>query len=189
MEALRQDDPRHFGRYTVLARFREGAAAVQYLARETGADERAVITAARPALAEVPAFRRRFQSEARTAERLAGGWVTPPLDVRGTRDDDAGGAAEEPDSLWTATGYVPALTLSEAIGLAGPLPERAVRILGAGIAEILSRVHAGGAVLQGLAPGRCCWPRTDPGSPPSARWARRPPPRRGAGSSRYGWGT
>ncbi|WP_326679653.1 outer membrane protein assembly factor BamB family protein [Streptomyces sp. NBC_01237] len=153
MEALRQDDPRHFGRYTVLARFREGAAAVQYLARETGADERAVITAARPALAEVPAFRRRFQSEARTAERLAGGWVTPPLDVRGTRDDDAGGAAEEPDSLWTATGYVPALTLSEAIGLAGPLPERAVRILGAGIAEILSRVHAGGAVLQGLAPG------------------------------------
>ncbi|MCX4674279.1 PQQ-binding-like beta-propeller repeat protein [Streptomyces sp. NBC_01433] len=153
MEALRQDDPRHFGRYTVLARFREGAAAVQYLARETGADERAVITAARPALAEVPAFRRRFRSEARTAERLAGGWVTPPLDIRVTRDDGTDSTAEEPDALWTATGYVPALTLSEAIGLAGPLPERAVRILGAGIAEILSRVHAGGAVLQGLAPG------------------------------------
>lgn len=44
------------------------------------------------------------------------------------------------------------VTLAEAIGLAGPLPERAVRILGAGLAETLSRVHATGAVLQGLAP-------------------------------------
>ncbi|MGY3679718.1 outer membrane protein assembly factor BamB family protein [Streptomyces sp. TE33382] len=152
MEALRQDDPRHLGRYTVLARFREGAAAVQYLARESADGEPVVITAARPALAAVPAFRRRFQSEARTAERLAGGWVTPPLDTRVTPDDDSGTTAEAPNALWTAAGYVPALTLADAIGLGGPLPERAVRILGAGIAEILSRVHATGSVLQGLAP-------------------------------------
>ncbi|MEE1741480.1 PQQ-binding-like beta-propeller repeat protein [Streptomyces sp. BE147] len=152
MEALRQDDPRHLGRYTVLARFREGAAAVQYVARESADGEPVVITAARPALAAVPAFRRRFQSEARTAERLAGGWVTPPLDTRVTPDDDSGTTAEAPNALWTAAGYVPALTLAEAIGLGGPLPERAVRILGAGIAEILSRVHATGTALQGLAP-------------------------------------
>ncbi|MET7366970.1 PQQ-binding-like beta-propeller repeat protein [Streptomyces sp. NPDC005566] len=139
MEALRQDDPRHFGPYTVLARFRETASAVHYLAG--GADgDIAVVTAARPALAAVPAFRRRFQSEARTAERLAGGWVQPPL-------------AAPADALWTTAAYVPALTLAEAIDLAGPLPERAVRILGAGLAETLSRVHATGAVLQGLAPG------------------------------------
>ncbi|MER5895535.1 PQQ-binding-like beta-propeller repeat protein [Streptomyces sp. NPDC001876] len=140
MEALRQDDPRHFGPYTVLARFRETASTVHYLARGADADDIVVVAAARPSLAAVPAFGRRFQSEARTAERLAGGWVQPPL-------------AAPADGLWTAAAYVPALTLAEAIDLAGPLPERAVRILGAGLAETLSRVHATGAVLQGLAPG------------------------------------
>jgi len=149
MEALRREDPRRFGRFTVLARFREAASAVQYVARDTATGEVAVITAARPALAAVPAFRRRFQAEARTAERLAGGWVTPLVDTAFPSDD----AADGPELLWTATAYVPALPLAEAIGIAGPLPERALRILGAGIAEILSRVHAGGSVLQGLAPG------------------------------------
>ncbi|WP_329040531.1 PQQ-binding-like beta-propeller repeat protein [Streptomyces sp. NBC_00178] len=140
MEALRQDDPRHFGPYTALARLRERASAVHFLARDADGDGLVVVTAARPALAAVPAFRRRFVAEARTAERLAGGWVQPPL----TPPDDEG--------LWTAAAYVPALTLAEAIALAGPLPERAVRILGAGLAETLSRVHATGSVLQGLAP-------------------------------------
>ncbi|MEU5714185.1 PQQ-binding-like beta-propeller repeat protein [Streptomyces sp. NPDC020403] len=141
MEALRQDDPRRFGPYTVLARFRETAAAVQYLVRGRDGDL-AVVASARPALAAVPAFRRRFLAEAGTAERLAGGWVQSSL-----------ASAEADGELWTAAAYVPALTLAEAIGLAGPLPERAVRILGAGLAETLSRVHATGAVLQGLAPG------------------------------------
>ncbi|WP_405692536.1 PQQ-binding-like beta-propeller repeat protein [Streptomyces sp. NBC_01185] len=140
MEALRQDDPRRFGPYTALARFRESAGSVHFLARGADGDELAVVTAARPALASVPAFRRRFRAEARTAERLAGGWVQPPL------------ASPEDDALWTAAAYVPAVTLAEAIGVAGPLPERAVRIIGAGLAETLSRVHATGAVLQGLAP-------------------------------------
>ncbi|MFE8976618.1 PQQ-binding-like beta-propeller repeat protein [Streptomyces cyaneofuscatus] len=151
MEALRREDPRRFGRFTVLARIQEAASAVQYVARDTGTGELAVITAARPALAAVPAFRRRFQAEARTAERLAGGWVTPPLE---TGSPEAGSPETgEDELLWTATAYVPALPLAEAVGIAGPLPERALRILGAGIAEILSRVHAGGSVLQGLAPG------------------------------------
>ncbi|MGW4035434.1 outer membrane protein assembly factor BamB family protein [Streptomyces sp. NPDC004778] len=149
MEALRQDDPRRFGRFTALARFDEGASAVRYVARDIASGETALITAARPELAAVPVFRRRFQAEARTAERLAGGWVTPPLDT----GDPAETSASEAELLWTAAGYVPALPLAEAIGIAGPLPERALRILGAGIAEILSRVHAAGSVLQGLAPG------------------------------------
>ncbi|MFI1781099.1 outer membrane protein assembly factor BamB family protein [Streptomyces rubiginosohelvolus] len=149
MEALRQDDPRRFGRFTALARFDEGASAVRYVARDIASGETALITAARPELAAVPVFSRRFQAEARTAERLAGGWVTPPLDTGDPAETPADGA----ELLWTAAGYVPALPLAEAIGIAGPLPERAMRILGAGIAEILSRVHAAGSVLQGLAPG------------------------------------
>ncbi|MFF3781508.1 PQQ-binding-like beta-propeller repeat protein [Streptomyces sp. NPDC001933] len=148
MEALRQDDPRRFGPYTVLARVRETASAVQYLAHVAASQDAVVITAARPELAALPAFRRRFQAEARTADRLTGGWVQPQL---GGPEDATDDATDE-DLLWTAGPYVPALTLAEAIEATGPLPERAVRILGAGIAETLSRVHATGAVLQGLAP-------------------------------------
>ncbi|MFG3526301.1 PQQ-binding-like beta-propeller repeat protein [Streptomyces sp. NPDC047917] len=150
MEALRQDDPRRFGPYTVLARLRETASAVQYLAHAATAPDAVVITAARPGLAALPAFRRRFQAEADTADRLTGDRSRPAV-----ADDAASDAADESpddDLLWTASPYVPALTLAEAIGTTGPLPERAVRILGAGIAETLSRAHATGAVLQGLAP-------------------------------------
>ncbi|MCX5310709.1 PQQ-binding-like beta-propeller repeat protein [Streptomyces sp. NBC_00154] len=152
MEALRQDDPRRFGPYTVVARFRETASAVQYLAHDAALDDTVVITAARPELAALPAFRRRFEAETRTADRLAGGWVQPKIVTRAAEhaDEDADGPAD--GQLWTAVAYVPALTLAEAIDFAGPLPERAVRILGAGIAETLSRVHATGAVLEGLAP-------------------------------------
>ncbi|MFF5769505.1 PQQ-binding-like beta-propeller repeat protein [Streptomyces californicus] len=149
MEALRQDDPRRFGRFTALARFDEHASAVRYVARDAASGETALVTAARPELAAVLVFSRRFRAEARTAERLAGGWVSPPLET-GTA---AGTPGDGPEPLWTAAGYVPALPLDEAVGIAGPLPERVVRILGAGIAETLSRVHATGAALQGLAPG------------------------------------
>lgn len=149
MEPLTHDDPRLVGPYTVLARYRESASAVQYLAYGANGAT-AVVSVARPALAALPAFQRRFQAEARTAERLAGGWVQPLLD---SRTDAAGqDTAAGQDRLWTATAYVPALTLGEAIAVAGPLPERAVRILGAALAETLSRVHATGAVLHGLAP-------------------------------------
>ncbi|MGW2179933.1 outer membrane protein assembly factor BamB family protein [Streptomyces sp. NPDC001732] len=144
MEAPRQDDPRRFGPYTVLARLRETASAVRYLAHDPAADDPVVITAARTELAALPAFRRRFQAEARTEERLADDGARPRPDVPGDTTD-----AELP---WTAHPYVPAMALSEAIGFTGPLPERTVRILGAGIAETLARVHATGAVFQGLAP-------------------------------------
>ncbi|MFI9625485.1 PQQ-binding-like beta-propeller repeat protein [Streptomyces sp. NPDC052042] len=160
MEALRQDDPHRIGPYAVLARLRESASAVQYLAHETHPDasgtdadpaepagvhpDPVVVTTARPELAALPAFRRRFQAEARTAGLLAGDRDRP----RSATPDD--GADAEPP--WTADTYVPALTLAEAIEIAGPLPERAVRVLGAGLAEALSQVHATGAVFQGLSP-------------------------------------
>ncbi|MET9518604.1 PQQ-binding-like beta-propeller repeat protein [Streptomyces sp. NPDC002994] len=140
MEALRQDDPRRVGPYALLLRLRETASAVQYLAQAPDDGATVVVAVARPELAGLPAFRRRFQAEAQTAERLAGGWVQAPL-----------GSRTEGPELWTATPYIPALTLAEAVALAGPLPERAVRILGAALAETLSRVHATGAVLHGLA--------------------------------------
>ncbi|TLQ43802.1 outer membrane protein assembly factor BamB family protein [Streptomyces marianii] len=141
-EALQDGDPRRIGPYTTLARLRATASAVQYVGRDEAAGgEPVVLSLAREELAALPAFRSRFSAEARTAEGLAGGWVTAPLDL-----------STDGSELWTAYAYVPAVTLSEAIALAGPLPERAVRTLGAGLAETLSRVHAAGTVLHGLAP-------------------------------------
>ncbi|MFJ4499180.1 PQQ-binding-like beta-propeller repeat protein [Streptomyces sp. NPDC088864] len=140
MEAPRQDEPGRFGPYTVLARLRETATSVQFLARGAVAQDLVVVTAARPELASLPAFRHRFDAESRLADRLAGGWVAELL---GTGDDEG---------PWTASPYVPALTLDEAITASGPLSERAVRVLGAGLAETLARVHATGAALQGLSP-------------------------------------
>ncbi|MEU2154029.1 PQQ-binding-like beta-propeller repeat protein [Streptomyces sp. NPDC019396] len=148
MKPLQQDDPRHIGPFTTFARLRESAGAVQYLGHPAhgtdggGADApTTVVSLARPELAALPAFRRHFEDEIRTADRLAGGWVPPR----------AGASADAPQP-WTAWAYVPALSLAEAVALAGPLPERAVRTLGAGVAETLSRAHATGTVLHGLTP-------------------------------------
>ncbi|MFI6641279.1 PQQ-binding-like beta-propeller repeat protein [Streptomyces sp. NPDC050504] len=138
MEPLRHDDPHQIGPYRALGRLGETASTVRYLAE--GDVAAVVVSRARPELAALPAFGRRYAAEARTGELLAGGWVQPPLASR-----------TEGAELWTATGYVPAVTIGEAIALGGPLSERAVRVLGAGIAETLSRVHATGAALQGLA--------------------------------------
>ncbi|MFF8844609.1 PQQ-binding-like beta-propeller repeat protein [Streptomyces sp. NPDC015127] len=139
MEPLQPDDPGRIGPYRTLARVRESASSVRFLA--VGPDGAAsVVALVRPELAASRVFRRRFRHETRRTEQLAGGWVQPiASDVDGPL-------------LWTASAYVPALTLREAIALAGPLPGRAVRILGAALAETLSRVHATGTVLHGLSP-------------------------------------
>ncbi|QGV78583.1 PQQ-binding-like beta-propeller repeat protein [Streptomyces ficellus] len=138
---LGDGDPRRCGAYTVLARLAGSASAVRYLGRD-GDGTPVLLTVAPAALAELAAFRRRFATEARTAERLAGGRVPEML-----------AAALDRPPLWTATPYVPALTLGEAVALAGPLLARTVRVLGAGLAETLSRAHTTGTVLHGLAPG------------------------------------
>ncbi|MFF3453626.1 PQQ-binding-like beta-propeller repeat protein [Streptomyces sp. NPDC002730] len=154
MEPLQQDDPRQIGPFTTLARHRDSAVCVRYLAH--GPDGAiAVVSVARPELAALTAFRRRFRSETQRTQRLAGGWVAPiesSTDGTDGTEGTEGAEATDGEPLWTASSYVPALTLREAIALAGPLPERAVRILGAALAEILSRVHATGTVLHGLAP-------------------------------------
>ncbi|GAA0626013.1 serine/threonine-protein kinase [Streptomyces crystallinus] len=141
MEALTAEEPRELGPYRMRARLRETGTARVYLAH--GADGRGVsVTAARPDLAALPAFRTRFRAEAVAAERLAGPWVPPVL-------------ATGPEEWlpWLATPFTAALTLAEAVALAGPLPEDAVRTLGAALAATLERAHAvTGEAFQGLGP-------------------------------------
>ncbi|WP_338672919.1 PQQ-binding-like beta-propeller repeat protein [Streptomyces sp. SCSIO 30461] len=149
MKPLQQDDPRRIGPFAAFARLRESASAVRYLAHRAdgGADAPVVVSLARPELAALPEFRQCFEDEVRTADRLAGSWVPPRAGASAA--DDASGNANAPQ-LWTAWPYVPAVSVAEAVALAGPLPEHAVRTLGAGLAETLSRAHATGTVLHAL---------------------------------------
>jgi outer membrane protein assembly factor BamB/serine/threonine protein kinase len=134
-------DPRQFGPYRTLAVLREAGTTRGYLAR--GDDGRTVtVTAAEPRLAAVPVFRRRFRQELATAARLAGPWAQPVL-------------ASAPDDPvpWFASPFVPSLPLTEAVALAGPLPEPVVRAVGAALAETLERTRAAaGGAFQGLGP-------------------------------------
>ncbi|WP_043193460.1 serine/threonine protein kinase [Streptomyces sp. NRRL F-2664] len=141
MEALRHDDPRRVGAYTVLARFDADP--------ETSAPERAFVVRSGDGdtlLARLPrpgVDPARWAVEAEGARRLA---VSGFLTV-----GEVGGGAGEPP--WCAGPYVPALTLPAALRAhGGPLPDPVVRALGAALARTLATAHAQGVTHAGLSP-------------------------------------
>ncbi|MFC8666990.1 bifunctional serine/threonine-protein kinase/ABC transporter substrate-binding protein [Streptomyces sp. NPDC057199] len=141
MRALKPGDPTFVGGYRLLGRLGAGGMGVVYLARSTGG----ALVALKVIRAEYAAdhdFRARFRREAEAASGLTGQWVTPVT--------AAEPAAREP---WLATAFVPGPSLSEAVTLYGPLPERTVRFLGARLAEALTEVHAAGLVHRDVKPG------------------------------------
>ncbi|MGW6151558.1 outer membrane protein assembly factor BamB family protein [Streptomyces sp. NPDC055144] len=136
LEGLRHSDPRQVGTCFLLARLRQSAATVEYVARD-GDGATVTLLVPHPRLAESAAFRRRFGEEAALAARLSGPWVAPVREATAER---------------LVTAYRPALTLGTAVALHGPLPEHALRVLGAALAEVLVRLHRRVPVHQGLAP-------------------------------------
>ena len=95
----------------------------------------------RPEYAGDREFLVRFRREVAIARQASGPFTAPII---------AAQAGQPP--LWLATLYVPAPTLAEAIAGAGPLPEPALRSLGAGLAEALGSVHAAGVIHRDLKP-------------------------------------
>ncbi|MFE0106527.1 PQQ-binding-like beta-propeller repeat protein [Streptomyces sp. NPDC059009] len=136
LEELRDADPARIGAYSLLARLREGASAVEYLGRDRDGDTLSV-RAPRPDLTGSPALLRAFRSEGELAARAAGPWVAPVREAAKGR---------------LVTAYRPALTLAAAVDRHGPLPEHTVRLLGAALAEVLGRLRPLVPVHQGLAP-------------------------------------
>lgn len=96
----------------------------------------------RPELAEDPEFRARFAHEVASAQRIHGLFTAQLV--------DAGVDAATP---WLATTYVPGPSLQQVVQRFGPLPERTVLLLIAGIAEALQAIHATGVVHRDLKPG------------------------------------
>ncbi|WP_436737632.1 serine/threonine-protein kinase [Streptomyces sp. BBFR102] len=141
MEQLGPGDPQRIGAYRLQARLGMGGMGQVYLARsERG--RTVAVKLVRRELAERAEFRDRFRKEVAAARRVGGAWTAPVLD-----------ADTEAEVPWLATGYVAGPSLQSVVASHhGPLPERSVRILGAGLAHALKEIHAAGLIHRDLKP-------------------------------------
>ncbi|MGW3074660.1 serine/threonine-protein kinase [Kitasatospora sp. NPDC001132] len=139
-QALTADDPREIGGHLLYARLGAGGMGRVYLAYTPGGRPVA-LKVIRPELAEDPEFRARFAQEVASARRIHGLFTAQLI--------DAGPDAATP---WLATTYVPGPSLQQVVQRFGPLPERTVLLLLAGIAEALQAIHASGVVHRDLKP-------------------------------------
>ncbi|MDX3538349.1 bifunctional serine/threonine-protein kinase/ABC transporter substrate-binding protein [Streptomyces sp. MB09-01] len=141
MRPLTPADPAAIGGNRLLGRLGSGGMGTVYLAR-SATGTLVAVKVIRADHASNPDFRLRFRREVEAAGQLTGRWVVPVV--------AADAEAREP---WLATPFVPGPALSEAVGGYGPLPVRAVRTLGARLAEALAQVHAAGLVHRDVKPG------------------------------------
>ncbi len=141
MEKLGPGDPQRIGAYRLLARLGAGGMGQVYLAR-SGRGRTVAVKLVREELAEQDEFRNRFRQEVLAARRVGGAWTAPVLD-----------ADTEAAIPWVATGYVAGPSLQSVVSRDhGPLPERSVSILAAGLANALKDIHAAGIVHRDLKP-------------------------------------
>ncbi|HEX2316033.1 MAG TPA: protein kinase [Thermomonospora sp.] len=140
-QPLRPEDPRQIGSYRLQGRLGGGGMGQVFLGRSPGGRPVAVKLVL-PGLAADPGFRRRFAQEVDAARRVGGFHTAQVVD-----------ADPEADPPWLVTAYVPGPSLQGAVETHGPLPERTVRALGAGLAEGLAAIHACGLVHRDLKPG------------------------------------
>ena len=141
MEKLSRSDPRQIGAYRLLARLGAGGMGQVFLARSPRGRV-AAVKLVRPELASNEEFRARFRQEVAAARQVGGPWTAPVLD-----------ADTEAEVPWVATGYVPGRPLHTVVAHDhGPLPERSVRVLAAGLASALIDIHAAGLVHRDLKP-------------------------------------
>ncbi|MFF8915021.1 protein kinase [Streptomyces sp. NPDC015032] len=152
MEKLGPADPQRIGSYRLLGRLGAGGMGQVYLAR-SGRGRTVAIKLVRGELAEQQEFRDRFRQEVRAARQVGSAWTAPVLD-----------ADTEAAVPWVATGYIAGPSLQATVsgragartgpasGAYGPLPERSVHILGAGLAHALRAIHAAGLIHRDLKP-------------------------------------
>ncbi|GAA3749215.1 serine/threonine-protein kinase [Streptomyces tremellae] len=141
MQGLGATEPRRIGGYRLLGRLGTGGMGDVYLAR-SDRGRTVAVKLVREELAVQEEFRARFRYEVEAARRVGGRWTAPVLD-----------ADTEAAVPWVATGYVAGPSLRQVVGRDhGPLPERSVRALAAGLAHALRDIHGTGLVHRDLKP-------------------------------------
>ncbi|MFJ8743784.1 serine/threonine-protein kinase [Embleya sp. NPDC127516] len=140
MEPLQEHDPVQLGAYRLTGRLGSGGMGRVFLGRSPSGRSVA-LKVIRPDLAEDPDFRRRFAREVAVARRVGGFYTAPVVD-----------ADTEGPMPWLATAYIAGPSLQDAVREHGPLPERSLRALAAGLAEALQSIHASGTIHRDLKP-------------------------------------
>jgi hypothetical protein len=132
-------DPERVSGYRVLARLGSGGMGQVYLGRARDGTLVAVKVVRDDVAAEL--FDR-FPREVAAAHRASGRYLAELV-----------GADPHGSPAWLATRYVPGVSLSEAVGQAGPLPVGSARALLAGLAAALGSVHRAHVLHRDLKPG------------------------------------
>ncbi|MEU9678279.1 serine/threonine-protein kinase [Streptomyces parvus] len=139
-QPLKADDPAVVGGYRPAAVLGAGGMGKVYPSY-TPVGRPLALKVIRAEFSEDPEFRRRFQQEVRSAQRVQGLYTAPVI------DSDTEGAQP-----WLATAYVPGPSLAHAVARHGGLPLRSVLLLTVGVAEALGVIHGAGIVHRDLKP-------------------------------------
>ncbi|MCF3965091.1 serine/threonine-protein kinase, partial [Streptomyces fuscigenes] len=138
--ASERAEPGYAGPYPLQTVLGSGGMGVVHLA-SSGSGLRLAVKVVHAEYASDPEFRARFRQEIAAARRVSGAFTAPVVDA----DADA----ERP---WMATLFIDGPTLSDRVRQHGPMSERELARLGAGLAEGLRDIHRAGVVHRDLKP-------------------------------------
>jgi len=147
---LDEFDPLWLGPYLLLGRLGHGGMGTVYLGRHAAGDgidsppvgPLVAIKVIRPDLANIPEFRRRFEREARAAQRVHHAYTAAVLDV------DTSGSRP-----YLVTEYIDGPTLSARVQDRGPLSVTQLEWFAKAVASALLAIHQAGLVHRDLKPG------------------------------------
>ncbi|MER6453553.1 serine/threonine-protein kinase [Streptomyces sp900105245] len=151
MRSPEPGDPPAVGGYPLLARLGAGGMGQVFLSRTPSGRPLALKTV-RAELGDDPGFAQRFAREIASSDRVRSPWTVSVVDFSPP--------GQRPQ--WLATEYVAAPSLAEWVRRHGPLPEPALRALGAELADALRAVHRAGLVHRDVKPSNVLLDRHHP---------------------------